>query len=125
MQYDKSSCASCGEIIHHPICPQCLAIEIEQWIDEKRGINGLKREMNKARLNLSEPTTSGGIRCVTGNHLKAFICPYCFTDEVYTKLKQRKASKELLADFLERFNFDFNHEGYPRRIEEHATFLEI
>jgi len=110
-----ATCVSCNEVIYNPICPECLSVEIEEWLREKRGLFGLKREILKTMKGL---TTAGnniqGLKCVTCNHPSVFLCPYCFTEEVYLKLKQRKASKEFLQDFLETFNFDFNHQGYSK-----------
>lgn len=123
--YTDALCVACGEIIYNPICPECLAVEVQEWLEDKSGIPRLKKEVIRVVNNLTGYGKQiRGLRCVTCNHPSAFMCPYCFTEEVYAKLKQRKASKELLQEFLETFNFDFNHQGYSKDLYEEAGFME-
>jgi len=56
-------------------------------------------------LKLYNPAT----KCVACGNNTAFICPYCFAVYALHVLKDKKASKHILDEFRELFNFDFEH----------------
>lgn len=127
MSYTEALCIACGEIIQNPICPECLGVEVEEWLEDKKRLPGLKKEIMSSIKNLvGRGKNIAGLRCITCSHESAFICPYCFTEKVYRKLKLKKAGSEILMSFLETFNFDFSHKGYNEELyEERQMFLEV
>lgn len=110
-------CLECREEIFNPLCPICLAGEIKVWMRNKPQIvkRGIKEELNKilvfAKFN-DYPS------CVVCTKNKVFMCPYCFTERIYNNLKQARIQKKILMDFLEAFNFDFEHNGYSKDMEK-------
>ncbi|MBI5148057.1 hypothetical protein HZA33_00065 [Candidatus Pacearchaeota archaeon] len=114
------TCAECKESIFNPICPSCLAREIEAWINENSGrieLLKLKEKLLEAVRAYKKSSLRGG-RCIICKKNSDFLCPYCFTKEIFDILKEIKANKELLQDFFIHFNYDFDHKGYYKEAEE-------
>lgn len=116
------TCAECQESIYNPICPSCLAREIEAWLNEKNRKNKKadKEIGNKILFEIKAFLGNGlqGGKCIICKKHSDFLCPYCFTKEVFDILKEFKANKELLEDFFTHFNYDFDHTGYTKEAEE-------
>jgi hypothetical protein len=99
-----SICSICLEPIWNFICIGCLKKSIEKWIKSKE----LLQEFKKFHEKLEDTFSSGDrkefcIRCHTTSGCS--ICPYCYTKEVYTWLKEK--SQELAEKFWKIFNFNF------------------
>lgn len=109
----NSWCMECKEEIFNPICPSCLSAEIRDWLVDKpkKVINIVEKEIEK--ILMFKTNKKGCIRC-DGD---TFMCPYCFTERVYLKLKKEKISREILKEFLTLFNFDLEHTGYSKDME--------
>ena len=57
-------------------------------------------------------------KCIICKKQRAFLCPYCFTEYVLDLLKKLKISKIILQEFLQFFNYDFEHTGYYKEAEK-------
>lgn len=124
LQKDSSNeaqymCDMCNEAITNPICPFCLAEQIEVWLtfypQLKREIlpkihNYLKKTLNRI--------TAYGTECIKCRKNRAFVCPYCFTEYVFSELQEINANKLILREFIEFFNFDLEFKGYYKESEE-------
>ena len=60
--------------------------------------------------------------CVLCNSRKAALCPYCFSDRVFNMLKKEKVDKNIIGDFLGKFNFDEDHTGYIMEAEKQGLY---
>jgi hypothetical protein len=107
-------CLECHEAIFNPICPRCLSEEVRQWaINKNQKVKDLIEEEIKTILRFGL-NKKGCLKCGSD----VFLCPYCFTERVYLRLKNAKFSKKILKEFLEFFNFDFEHTGYTKDMEK-------
>jgi len=109
----NSLCMECKEEIFNPLCPSCLAQEMKDWLANKpmKIINVVEKEIEK--IMMFKTNKKGCLRC----NSDTFMCPYCFTERIYLKLKKEKAGKEILSEFLTLFNFDLEHTGYSKDME--------
>jgi hypothetical protein len=108
---DEYNCLQCSEAITNPICHNCLAKGIKNWMSSYPKI---KKEMTpklKSYLRQVNELVENSVNCVSCNK-KAALCPYCFTEGVLNLLKKNKINEQIIQDFLSIFNFDFKHEGY-------------
>jgi len=113
--FPRQLCIECKSIISNPICESCLAKDITYWMRDKN-----KKIVSLVGHELNKITGKGGhsnSSCISC-HKGAFLCPYCFTNLLYSKMKAHHISKAVLLDFLFIFNFDFKHEGYFKDIEK-------
>ena len=106
----------CREIIYNPLCPRCISKEIMQWLDGKSINQKIQQELSNYLLK--NEGYGEGVRCIICKNNYVDICPYCLTEHVYEFLKRIKANREILNEFFEFFNFDFEHSGYSRDFEE-------
>lgn len=115
--YSTLLCTECKEAIYNPICPLCLANEIKEWLRENklRIIVGKKIDEFISKNSLAIGSSNVCIICKKEN---SFACPYCFTEFMFNCLKRMKASKKVQREFLEFFNYDFEHTGYSEDAEE-------
>ena len=89
-------CVLCKEPVTNPVCQDCLAEAIEQWLHEAapEKIASLHEETEM----IKSPYGVNCIRCK-----QAFeICTYCYTRHIFNWLHDGK----LQLEFLEFFNFD-------------------
>lgn len=119
--YDKL-CLECNEAIYNPVCHVCLADGIKQWLREQDNIEirkSLIAEISRfLKSNEKLAESPQAVRCVACGRNITILCPYCFTEIIYKKLKSLTKSKKLQADFLSLFNFDFEHTGYSKDAEK-------
>lgn len=111
-------CDICSVAVTNPLCPSCLATEIEAWLTL---YPNLRRELlPKLRnyLNMVEDRIQDSTQCIKCGNKTASICPYCFTDIVLKELKKLQANSIILKEFFEFFNFDFDHTGYSKEAEK-------
>ena len=93
--------------------------EIDVWLagypDEirKRIVGRLKEYVETAERLSGEATL-----CIVCGKPRTSLCPYCFTAEVLDVLKQLQVSRQVLREFLEFFNYDFEHQGYSKEAEK-------
>jgi hypothetical protein len=112
-------CDICNMAVTNPLCPTCLAIEIEAWLtmypDLRRSLlPKLKKFIEFTEDNSQVEST----QCIKCGETTASICPYCFTNQVLIELKRLEVSKIVLREFFEFFNFDMDHTGYSAEAEE-------
>lgn len=111
-------CNVCSIAVTNPLCPACLAIEIQAWVTlypnlSKELIPRIKRYIE----NLEEKAIDF-TQCIKCGNKTASVCPYCFTNQVLKELKKLEANKIILREFFEFFNFDFDHTGYSQEAEK-------
>lgn len=111
-------CDICSEAVSNPLCPSCLAVEIEAWLTlypdlRKQIMPKLEKYLNRIENKMEEST-----KCIKCSNKRAAICPYCFTEFVLDELKRIEANKIILREFFEFFNFDFEHTQYSEEAEE-------
>lgn len=120
--YKDVLCLECGEEVFNPLCPDCLAREIKVWLNEKPP--RLRKQVETEIKNILKfcKNNEGYTKCISCKGNKVFLCPYCFTERVYRKLKDSKASKREMKEFLSYFNFDLEHTGYSHDIDDFEVF---
>lgn len=111
-------CDVCSIAVTNPLCPSCLATEIEAWVTlypnlSKELIPRIRRYIE----NISEKAIDF-TQCIKCGNKTASVCPYCFTSQVLRELKKLEVNKIILREFFEFFNFDFDHTGYSREAEK-------
>lgn len=111
-------CDICNIAVSNPLCPACLAIEIDAWLTlypnlRRDLLPSIKRHIDKREEKLTDST-----QCIKCGNKTASVCPYCFTDKVLKELKKLEVNKIILREFFEFFNFDFEHTGYSKEAEE-------
>jgi hypothetical protein len=106
------NCIQCSEPVTNPICHDCLGRGVEQWLNLYPNIKkAIKPKLKKyiREVNNSAVTMLG---CVSCGKKKAALCPYCFSEGIFSLLKGNKVDRAVLGDFLSIFNFDLHREGY-------------
>ena len=113
-------CVNCQEAIFNPICPVCLTTQLEAWLSsissyplKKKLIEKIKKYVERTD-NLAGETT----KCIACGNPRASLCPYCFTNYVFNVLKEMNVSREIIKEFLQFFNYDFEHTGYSKEAEK-------
>jgi hypothetical protein len=110
----------CNEGIFNPICPSCLAREMQAWVES----NGFDRKVGNSIIKFANTIknknqfTDEGIDCAVCKTNQTSICPYCFTSRIYNFLRKLMVNRKILQEFLTYFNYDFEHVGYSREVEE-------
>jgi hypothetical protein len=151
-------CLECGEEIFNPLCPKCLAREIDVWLENQqskikkslriprlksRGLFGtfgcseMQRPKGRGfnRISDIKKTVKGEIKkilevnkehnytkCILCKRKDVFLCPYCFTERIYNRLKNARINSKILSNFLTLFNFDLEHTGYSKDIQNTDGF---
>jgi hypothetical protein len=113
---DHRDCLSCGEIINHPICPECIAKGFSEWTRRFPELGGVEKKVKrfvKAHKHMNGSSTA----CVHCGRNSVHICPYCFTEHLYNLIKETGAEVRALTEFLFIFNFDFRHSGYSDELQ--------
>jgi len=113
-------CLNCHEVISNPLCPECLSFQMEVWLSSlssyplKDKILKRIKDYVKATNNLEDDATP----CVVCGKPQASLCPYCFTNYIFALLKCLRVHREILREFLQFFNYDFEHIGYSKDAEK-------
>lgn len=113
-------CLECNESVFHPLCPSCLTTQVEAWLSSVSSYP-LKNEILEEIKNYVEKTNNlkgKSTICVSCKLPRASLCPYCFTNYVFNLLKTSKVNRIILKEFLQFFNYDFDHTGYSQDAEE-------
>ncbi len=112
-------CNVCSEAVTNPICPFCLATEINAWLTL---YPNLKQELlpriNKYLQEINNKIINYGTQCIKCKNKRAYVCPYCFTEYIFNELRKINADKRILKEFFEFFNYDFHHTGYTKEFEQ-------
>jgi hypothetical protein len=106
--------------VFNPICPECLTFQIEAWLSSISSYPLKNKIMNRLHdyVSATENLVPESTTCVACKKPTATICPYCFTNYVFVLLKCMHAHRGILKEFLQFFNYDFNHTGYTKDAEE-------
>jgi len=118
--FENSLCLECKEAVYNPLCPSCLALQVEAWLasypykeTREKILFKIKDYVKKTNHLPGKPTT-----CVSCKKAQASLCPYCFTEYVFNLLKKLKVNRIMLKEFLMFFNYDFEHTGYSKEAEK-------
>jgi len=122
LQEKHEDCLECGEAIFNPICPNCIAYEFEQWISKYPQLESPVSKIINKFLREHEKLNQSSRECILCGNKSAYLCPYCFTEFLLNVLKVVRADKKALAEFLQLFNYDFDHTGYYLEGEELGAF---
>ncbi len=111
-------CMVCSEAVFNPLCPNCIAEQIEAWLSSypdlsKKIMLDLKKFLIRVNNSREEAT-----ECIACRRKRAAVCPYCFTEYALGLLKKLEVNKRVLVEFLQFFNFDFEHTGYTKDAEK-------
>jgi hypothetical protein len=117
---DKTyTCSFCTESITNPLCPFCLAEEIQAWLTLYPHLKeDILSSLNDYLKKINNSLTSYGVVCIKCGEDRASVCPYCFTEFVFKKLIEIKANRLVLKEFFDFFDFDLEHKGYIEFVEE-------
>ena len=113
----RGLCSECNEGIFNPICPVCLAGEIQVWAGSSLNAKTADQISTFAK-KAGNKFFDEGADCAICRKNQAGLCPYCFTNRIYNFLNKLKVSKKVIEEFLTHFNYDFDHKGYSKRFEE-------
>jgi len=117
------NCNVCSEAITNPLCPFCLAEEIQAWLTLYPHLKeDIQSSLDDYLLNVNNSITNYGTICIKCNEDTASVCPYCFTEFVFKKLVAIDAGRLILKEFFEFFNFDLDHKGYTKFAEEIGVY---
>jgi hypothetical protein len=111
-------CEICGQAITNPLCPVCLTTEIEAWLTLYPNLRSELIPKLHRYLARVENKILNSTECIKCRNKRASICPYCFTEHVLHELKRIHASRMVLKEFLQFFNFDLEHKGYSKEAEK-------
>ena len=76
-------CDICSEAVTNPLCPVCLAQEIDAWTTMCPDLRNellprIKEYLKRIKENITEYT-----QCIKCKKAQASICPFCFVDYVF------------------------------------------
>ena len=112
-------CDVCSIAVTNPLCPSCLAQEIDAWTTYYPDLRSNLLPRIRKYLGQSESKiVFEATQCIKCNEKIGIVCPYCFTAYVLSELKRIKANRIIIKEFLEFFNFDFDHTGYSVEAEK-------
>lgn len=93
-----NGCVICSEAITNPICPECLAERMQDWLRQTNP--KLAKEVKGYHLD-------GDTRCIfCGKGMT--ICAHCFSMDIYDYLADNNL--ELATEFAARFDFELRKE---------------
>lgn len=103
-EFEQNHCDICGESITNPICPDCITLEVIEWIKIYPTLNRkIFPKLKKYLINLENFGNS--ISCIKCKKAQS-VCPYCFTDFVLGQLKKVTKDNKFIDEFNELFDFD-------------------
>jgi len=111
-------CDFCSEAVTNPICPFCLAIEVDAWSTLYPNLRKELRPKIEEYLKKVDNKINESTRCLKCGSTRTSVCPYCFTKFVFDELEKIGANRRILKEFFEFFNFDLEHTGYTKHAEE-------
>ena len=112
-------CLVCRETIFNPLCPMCIAEQIQVWLTSYPDLSRkLKPIIRKYLRDLHNEISHLDIECVACKEKRAAVCPYCFTEYVLFQLKKLQVNRQILGEFLRFFNFDLDYSGYAKEAEK-------
>ncbi len=108
-------CLECDEPVTNPLCPDCLKIELQAWLTNYPNLGQKLLPKLNQYLNQLKKLTKDTTQCIHCNKKATSLCPYCFTEYTLNELKRLKINKQILKEFLQFFNFNFE---YSRHIKD-------
>ena len=111
-------CLVCDEAVYNPLCQACLEKQIEAWLSSYPKIKAKLIPSLRKYLIAVHNEMDGAITCVACKKNRAAVCPYCFTEYVFLKLKLLRADNVILREFLQFFNYDFDRTGYTEEADK-------
>lgn len=101
----EALCLECKEEIFNPICPECLVKNIDIWLEKYPEVKtavlpAIKKALKQNKYN-------NLTKCIVCGKKNVFECPYCFSHFVYKILKKATKNRNILKEYLEFFNYDF------------------
>ena len=115
-------CSICSQAVTNPLCPSCLTTEMEAWLTMYPDLRNALMDRLKKLLDRVKYKFENSNACIKCDDKKASICPYCFTEYVFRQLKSMDVNHRVLKEFLQFFNFDFEHDGYYKEGEKLGAF---
>ena len=114
---EHNDCLSCGEDIAHPLCPNCISIAFTQWLSKfPKDYSEVKSKVD-IYLHHHNLINGKSKSCVVCGKDNTHVCPYCFTEHLYSLIKEAGLGVQAMTEFLFMFNFDFERKGYANELE--------
>jgi len=112
-------CDMCSETVTNPICPECLAIEVQAWLTlypdlEKTLVPRIKNYL----INVDDRMPLEGTTCIKCTKNNAFVCTFCFTNYILRELSTLESNEIIIKEFLQFFNFDFEDGEFSQLAKE-------
>lgn len=105
-----TSCWVCGDVITNPVCPECLAVEIEDWLARiNPDLIPSVRQMSRTVEDKEHNTTT----CILCGD-KIDTCTFCFVQDIINLLKM--TYPDMVNQFLEHFSYDVKYNLVPEEI---------
>jgi len=113
-------CLDCREAVYHPLCPTCLSLQVDAWLSSLSTYPLKEKILKNMKLYVEKTNNLAGDStiCISCKKPRASLCPYCFTEYIFNLLKDMKVNRIILKEFLQFFNYDFEHTGYSEEAEK-------
>jgi hypothetical protein len=94
-------------------------VQIQAWLSSLSSHPKKSEIMKKIKQYVDKTNNLKGEStiCVACKKPIASLCPYCFTEHVFNLLKDLRVNRIVLKEFLQFFNYDFEHTGYTEDAE--------
>ncbi len=113
-------CLDCHEPTSNPLCPSCLTLQIQAWLSSYPNKNIKEKILEKIKKYVEKTNNLAGktTLCISCGKPRASLCPYCFTNHIFNLLKSMDVNMIILKEFLQFFNYDFEHISYSKEAEK-------
>tara|TARA_B100001971_G_C18204330_1_gene546598 strand:+ start:589 stop:990 length:402 start_codon:yes stop_codon:yes gene_type:complete len=99
-------CNTCNELVVSPICPFCLAEEIEAWLTLYPNLKEqLIPRIHDFLEDVSNHIDNYGTTCIKCDEVSAHVCTYCFNNFIFDELQEINAPHTIQKEFFEFFNY--------------------
>lgn len=111
------NCLCCGDDVTHPICPHCITESFIQWLEKfPNDFKSIKLKLDGFLMGHSKLDHISK-NCVSCRKDRTHICPKCFTEYLYSLVKEAGLGVRAMSEFLFIFNFDFERKSYAKDLE--------
>ena len=116
---EQNSCNNCNDVIVHPLCPFCVSLQMKAWLTYHPSLNNRLFPNIREYLNkIKDKFENHGTNCIKCMDKKAAICPGCFTENIFRKLRGMNTKKSILQEYYDFFNYDLDRTKYTDEAEQ-------
>lgn len=108
----QDRCMRCFEPITNPVCVRCHLEEIRFFLNDAEVDKDLRKEIIDDIRSYVRGESLHEENCILCQKENLSVCSYCFFLISAKVIKKWLGNGEILANFLEIFNYQFGHEDY-------------